>query len=390
MEKEELVRLRDLYRQTLLRDCLPFWLKYGWDRNEGGIITSLDRNGNVIDSDKGVWQQGRFAWTLGYAYNNLEKNPLWLEAMESTLSFISRNCIDQDGRLFFQVTQQGAPIRKRRYCFSEAFASMAYGEHYKAVGCEESARMAKQLYQVYDNHIVYPPKNYATRPMKSLGHFVIQINLCQRLRDCLSMDCLTDDIDHCIDEIKRDFIKDEYKCCMESVGLNGEILDHFDGRLLNPGHTIEGSWFIMEEGYRRNRPDYIELGLRMLDYGWSLGWDEEYGGIIYYRDVYNKPIAEYWADEKFWWPQNEALIATLMAWFLTHDEKYANMYRKIHEYTYRLFPDREGMDWFGYFSRDGHRVTDLKGNIYKGCFHMPRQQMVCLEIVEKALSDFHE
>ncbi|VTQ06987.1 Uncharacterised protein [Sphingobacterium daejeonense] len=31
---------------------------------------------------------------------------------------------------------------------------------------------------------------------------------------------------------------------------------------------------------------------------WERGWDEEHGGILYFRDVYNKPVQEYWQDMK--------------------------------------------------------------------------------------------
>ena len=69
----------------------------------------------------------------------------------------------------------------------------------------------------------------------------------------------------------------------------------------------------------------MSLGCKMLDYMWERGWDKEYGGILYFSDVYNKPVQEYWQDMKFWWPQNEAIIATLLAYTMTGNEKYQTM-----------------------------------------------------------------
>ena len=43
------------YRDTLLNHVLPFWEKYGPDHEHGGIITSLDRDGSVLDTDKSVF-----------------------------------------------------------------------------------------------------------------------------------------------------------------------------------------------------------------------------------------------------------------------------------------------------------------------------------------------
>ena len=57
--------LIQVYRDGLLNDVLPFWMNQAVDDQYGGIMTSLDRDGTIIDTDKGVWQQGRFAWLLG-------------------------------------------------------------------------------------------------------------------------------------------------------------------------------------------------------------------------------------------------------------------------------------------------------------------------------------
>ena len=50
--------LLTLYRDTLLDDVLPFWFKNCVDREHGGFMMAVDRDGTVIDTDKGIWQQG--------------------------------------------------------------------------------------------------------------------------------------------------------------------------------------------------------------------------------------------------------------------------------------------------------------------------------------------
>ena len=115
---------------------------------------------------------------------------------------------------------------------------------------------------------------------------------------------------------------------------------------------------------------------------WKRGWDEEHGGIIYFKDVYDKPVQEYWHDMKFWWPQCEAIIATLLAYQLTGDEKYAQWHRDIHEYAHKVFPDKEHGEWFGYLHRDGRVSSPVKGNQFKGPFHLPRMQWYCWQMLE--------
>jgi N-acylglucosamine 2-epimerase len=187
-------------------------------------------------------------------------------------------------------------------------------------------------------------------------------------------------IDHYIGEIRRYHMHPE----LETVGPDGEFLDHFDGRTLNPGHAIEAAWFIMQEARERgNDPDLLKSGLTILDWMWERGWDREYGGITYFVDVKGLPVQEYWHDMKFWWPHNETIIATLMAYRLTGDEKYARWHQMIHDWTYARFPDPEHGEWYGYLHRDGRLSSRLKGNTYKGAFHIPRMELVCWQLMQE-------
>ena len=206
---------------------------------------------------------------------------------------------------------------------------------------------------------------------------MISLATAQELRTCLGDDSFDADIDACIEEIQRDFVKPELECVMETVGPNGEVLDHFDGRLLNPGHAIEGAWFILNEArHRGNDPALTELGCSMLDWMWARGWDEKHGGIFYFRDVHGKPVQEYWHDMKFWWPHNETILATLLAHLMTGDARYEQMHRQVHDWAYAHFPDAEHGEWFGYLHRDGRVSVPLKGNLWKGPFHLPRMQLL--------------
>ncbi len=60
------------YRDGLLNDTLPFWLEHGLDREHGGVHTALDRSGRVVDTDKAIWPQGRFAWLLATLHQAVE------------------------------------------------------------------------------------------------------------------------------------------------------------------------------------------------------------------------------------------------------------------------------------------------------------------------------
>ena len=389
MTPDRCTSLLNTYREGLLGDTLPFWIRSAVDHQHGGFITSLDRDGTVIDTDKGMWQQGRFTWLLAQLYNQVEARPEWLALAAHGINFIRQHGFDTDGRMWFQLTREGKPLRKRRYVFTEAFTIMAFAEYARATNDDRLAEDAIHLfeqYQAFRQQPTAPNKFESTRPTKSMGDPMITLSICQVLRATIDWPQANHFIDQSIAEIEQDFVNSDQQVVMESVGTEGQIYDHFDGRTLNPGHAIEAAWFIMHEGKHRADPRLIQLGTQMLDWMWHRGWDEEYGGMFYFRDLQGLPVQEYWHDMKFWWPHNETIIATLLAWSLTGQARYADWHRQVHDWSYRHFPDEVHGEWYGYLHRDGRISVPLKGNLWKGPFHLPRMQLYCWKLLEEKIS----
>lgn len=386
----ELKALQSFYRKQLLEDTLPFWFPGSVDHEYGGFLFMREANGNLLDDDKAIWIQGRAVWLLSTLYNTIAPNAEWLNMAGIGLQFLNRYGYDTDGRMFFHVARDGSPIRKRRYFFSETFAVIAMAAYSKATGDADIAEQARRLFgKCIDYSTVpglLPPKFTNVRPSKGIGVPMIMINTAQQVRETIGDARCDEYIDRWIAEIEKDFVKDDIRCVMEQVAPDGSIIDHIDGRTLTPGHAIEGAWFILEEArYRNNDPKLIALGCRMLDYMWERGWDKEYGGIFYYRDVYGRPVQEYWQDMKFWWPHNEVIIATLLAYIMTGDSKYADWHKMVHDYAYSHFYDRKHGEWFGYLHRDGSIAQTAKGNLFKGPFHLPRQEWYCYRLLTQFL-----
>lgn len=382
----------DKYHDDLVNDILPFWLKYGLDKKNGGIYTCLDKKGKIIDTTKSVWFQGRFAFVCAFAYNNIERKPEWLEASRQTINFIEQYCFDADGRMFFEVSEIGVPLRKRRYVFSETFAIIAMAEYAIASGDNVYANKALALFKKTLDFIhtpdLLPAKYTANAPSKGHSLTMILINTAARVRAAIHDPALDKQIQESIISIQQDFMHPEFKALLEMVGPNGEFIDTIAGRTINPGHCIETAWFILEEAkYRGWDPGLVKTGITILDWSWEWGWDKQYGGIINFRDCLNYPPQDYAHDMKFWWPQTEAIIATLYAYQATGNEKYLQWHRQISDYTYAHFPDKEWGEWYGYLHFDGSISQTAKGNLFKGPFHIPRMMIksyqLCKEIIQK-------
>lgn len=390
--KEYIKSWAESYKKDLTENIMPFWMEYGLDRENGGVYTCVNRDGSLMDTTKSVWFQGRFAFICSFAYNNVEKKQEWLDAAKSTLEFIEKHCFDEQGHMYFSVTSEGKPLRKRRYVFSETFAAIAMSEYALATGDQHWAKRAIQVFEDTQRFLATPgflPAKFEA-DVKLQGHSIVMIliNVGSCIRKVVDDPKLTQQIDESIEKLKKYFIHPEFKCLLETVGENGEFIDTNMTRTINPGHCIETSWFIMEEAKLRgwDKPMF-DMALQVFDWSWDWGWDKQYGGIINFRDCKNLPSQDYSQDMKFWWPQCETIIASLYAYLGTGDEKYLYRHERISEWTYAHFPDAEYGEWYGYLHRDGTVAQPAKGNLYKGPFHIPRMMikgyMLCQEILKK-------
>ncbi|MEM7311160.1 MAG: AGE family epimerase/isomerase [Planctomycetota bacterium] len=390
MERARIEELAAVYRDGLLDDTLPFWTRHSVDRDRGGFLFCLDRDGTVVDTDKGVWQHARFTWLLATLYREVEPRAEWYELAEHGIRFLRRHAFADDGRMYFQVTRDGRPLRRRRYVFTEAFGAIAFGAWAAISGDQEAAETARRLFALVLAHEATPgltdPKvDPDTRPTRGLALPMIVLGTARVLRDALGDATAAAEVDRAIARVEA-FYDREREVVYELLAADGRALDHFDGRTLNPGHAIEAAWFVLAEARQRGGDARLEeLGCAMLDCMWRRGWDSEHGGLLYFVDVGGGPVAEYWHDMKFWWPHAEAILATLFAHLATGEERYAAWHGEVHRWAHAHFPDPEHGEWFGYLHRDGRLSVPLKGNLWKGPFHVPRMQLVAWRLLASEL-----
>ena len=392
MEQGQLIQLHEFYQNYLFDNCLPFWLKNSVDHEYGGFLTCVDRDGELYNTDKSVWFQGRGTWMFSRLYNIIEHRQEWLDAAKNGYDFLVRHCFDTDGRMFFSVTQDGRPLRKRRYYFSECFAIIACAEYSRAAGDKGALEKAVQTFQLvldlYRNPNKLEPKvNPETRTAKSHSQPMILLSVIQILREIDNKPEYDIIVDELMDTLFKDFIKPGEKALFETVGLNGERLDSPQGRCINPGHSIETAWFLMHEGLYRNNTDIINKALEVLEWSLELGWDKEYGGIYSFVDIEGKPPEQLEWDMKLWWPHTEALYAALLAYKITGNMKYEIWYNKIHQWSFNHFEDTVYGEWYGYLHRDGSVANTLKGSLWKGPFHLPRALCLCWQLLANMVNN---
>ncbi len=386
--------------QEQLESVIDFWLTNGMDKVHGGVYTCLDKDGNVFSTDKSVWMQGRCGWIFAYLCHIYGVKKEWLEASKSCLDFLERYCINSKagGRLYFTVTEDGKPLRQRRYCYSEAFYCIANAEYYGVTGEKEHLERARRVYEMYwnlnhgmtDPTGLGPKTDPATRQGRALGIPMILLNVTSVLLrvDPENADLYNRRADECVSDILKYHVKKDLGCTLESVDTDGTPrLSVSEGRVVNPGHDIECSWFLMERAAQTNDSELYKKAVEIFDMAFEKGWDEEYEGILYFFDCLGNPPEAYEHDMKLWWPHNEALIASLMIYKESGNEKYLGIFEKLLSYCKRTFASAPCGEWYGYLRRDGKpTLPACIGSTFKGPFHVPR----CLIMLDKMIEEIEK
>ena len=345
MDKQKLRGARE-WIQSELKKSIDFWLKNGMDEVNGGVYTCLDRRGEIYSTDKSVWMQGRCGWIFAYLCHVYGTREEWLRASKSCLDFMEAHCINRAAgdRMYFTVTAEGAPLRQRRYCFSEAFYAMANAEYYGVTGEREHLERARRAYDLYWNlnHGMPDPTGLGpktepeTRTGRAFGIPMIYLNV-------------------------------------TAVMQRADPEYYTEGRVVNPGHDIEGVWFLLEHARRTGDKELVGRAEEIFNWAINAGWDKEYGGLLYFVDALGRPPEAYEHDMKLWWPHDEILISSLMLYKDTGKEEYLDWFYTTLDYCKAHFADSEYGEWYGYLRRDGKPTEPpCKGSTFKGPFHLPR------------------
>lgn len=367
----------DLYRTELTDHILPFWLQHSKDHAHGGFFTCLDRAGNVYDTDKFMWLQGRQVWCFSHMYEHVAPKKEWLDMALHGAAFMQKHGRDDKDNWYFSLDAAGHPLVQPYNIFSDCFATMAFAGLDKIQPSDAYKEIALKTFENIisrrNNSKGQYNKAYpGTRPLKNFSLPMILCNLSLEMEHLLGTRRVDAFVPEIIHEVMEVFYNHDLGVVLENVAPDGSFSDSFEGRLLNPGHTIEAMWFIMDLGKRLNDQSLIQRAVNIMFDTLELGWDKEYEGIFYFLDVKGKPLLHLEWDQKLWWVHVETLVALAKAYAYTRDPRCIPWFEKLHAYTWNHFRDQEYGEWFGYLNRRGEVLLPLKGGKWKGCFHIPR------------------
>ncbi len=380
-------KLAEKYYQNLTGQVIPFWEKFSIDTQCGGYFSCLNRDGTVFDTDKFMWMQARELWTFSMLYNRFKKKEKWLELAGHGFDFLKKHGCDENGNWYFALTRAGAPYVQPYNIFSDCFAAMAFSQYGLAADSEEARNMACETFQNILKRQLNPKGRFSkivpgTRPIQSFAMSMILCNLVLEMEWLLSADQVEKTIQENLDAVMGLFLDESRNLIHEFAAPDGSFPDCYDGRLINPGHGIEGMWFVMDLAVRKDDKALINKAVDVVLSTLDFGWDDKYGGVFYFLDALGNPPRQLEWSLKLWWPHLEALVALARAFRLTGRQECREWFEKVEKYTWDRFPDGKYGGWFGYMDRRGDRLFDLKGSEWKGFFHVPRALLLCYRELE--------
>ena len=379
--------LREQYRAALFDDVIPWWLDHSLDRECGGYYSLLARDGRPWATDKYMWMNGRQVWMLSHLYNTHEQNPQWLDAATLGAEFMLQHAFKRDGKMHFRLDRQGRSRSEVLSIYTEVFGAIALAEYSKASGDQSHWARAMQMYDLLMPRLGQPSDTpllgYPVHAEFHLhAHDMCRITVAWVFNEIRADQRFEDDLTLSVNSILDRHWKADIPALLENVAMDGTpLLDVPEGRMFHPGHAIESAWMLMEIARRRGDEALLQTAAQIALASLEHGWDQEQGGIRYITNIDWTPTHSLEADMKLWWPHGEALYALLLAWDLTGRDDLARWYQRVHDYTFRQFPDPECGEWFGYLNRDGSPVWTAKANGWKGCFHLPRILHRCYELL---------
>ena len=132
-----------------------------------------------------------------------------------------------------------------------------------------------------------------------------------------------------------------------------------------PGHQVEWSKLLLILNAERPNPKWVARAIELYDEAISVGWDNEYGGIVYGVAPDGQPCA----SEKYFWVHAEAIATAWRLYQKTGENRYLQDYQRIWGWSWKHLIDHTYGAWFRVRRRDGSAIDNKKSPLGKADYH---------------------
>jgi N-acylglucosamine 2-epimerase len=382
----------------ILENIMPFWDTRCLDREYGGYITCFDRQGNITDTNKYVWFQGRQLYVYSLLFNRIEKRNSWLEFAKAGYDFLTRHAYAGNGRWNFELTREGKVITGTNSIYSDYHVAQGLAEYLLATGCKDERGMEilEDTFSAIERNTMDPDFKdvYENTWHPSLiwhDMHLTALNTAFITGQTLGRDRVRAFEDYCLEKILYWFLREDEKLIFEAVTRENKLENSPTGNFINPGHSFESMWFCLETGRLHATPAVVRRALQGVDWTYQVSWDKDFGGIYSYLDAtgqtpqpfdWHKATNTAW-DDKIWWVNCESLCCFAVSYAASLDKTYLAMFEKQYDFCMKHFNDQEYGEWYERLYRDGSVKVADKGTPWKCAYHLVRSLVQTITAFER-------
>jgi len=385
---------RDELKSMLYDEYLPFWEKGGYDKDYGGFICNLSKDGIPVDDEKFIWYQGRAIWVYSFLYNHFGQDPAFLEIARNTRDFLVKNMYMGDGKWAELVRRDGHVIKgivPGSDIYGWLFAANGLAEYYKISGDKEDLSLVKE--SIWAAVKAYDSPQYqegtAFEGLRIQGHSMVFIRLLSQLLEQQQDERLEELMDFHLDKIMTSFYHPRYRVSNERLNHDYSRIEGEEG-LMFLGHSLETQWMVMQLALQKKDQVLFDKAKnnfrRFLEMGWDYNFDgwasENYhvfgsGDYILGTDYSTKTM----------WAHTEILVGCMMVFENTGEAWARDWYQRTWEYVLKTFRLGVGA-WEQAVNRQGEPISREKWGINpmrRGNYHQPRFLMLNILSLDRML-----
>lgn len=364
-------------RGHLLQVVLPFWERFSIDRDYGGFITHLARDGSVTDfSEKFLVMQARMIYSFS-AGAELGGPTEWLALADQGVAFLMRHFRDRvhDG-WFWSTSRQGQPTQIAKRTYGHAFVVYALAEYSRIAHNNHVLASAAHTWSLINARLWDDQSGGAieacdrawqpTERNHTMGTHLHLLEALLALNDAEGRNHFRDQGCALCDLIVERMVEPRHRCALERFAPDWTPGQLEAADAVNYGHNLEAAWLLLRAHRAADAPGYRETARHFLDYTLQFGLDTVHGGVFSHGPLGEPGVLR----EKIWWVQTEAIVAFLLGYLVFRDKRYWEAFLNVADFCLRCLHDPEHGEWFASTSEDGTPRQTGKGSEWKAAYHV--------------------
>jgi mannose/cellobiose epimerase-like protein (N-acyl-D-glucosamine 2-epimerase family) len=281
-----LEELRDQYHSELFGRFLPNMDRLVVDHQYGGFMCSLDlRRSEQLSSAKSAWGEGRGIWVYSFLYNNLDKNPHYLEIAQKSKDFILKHKPTGGNFWTASYTREGSPLSGPGDIFGNLYIAEGLAEFSKAAGDKRYLALAREInleaLRRYDQPDYRYPSEKKIRGPRLLNHWMVLLRNATQLLEYEPDPEIEALARRCIEAIMHDHLNPDFN-------LLNQTLTHDFRPITEPGYRqsasigigIQTLWMVFFEAIRKNDVGLFQKAQELFKRHVEVARDRVYGGYF--------------------------------------------------------------------------------------------------------------